>query len=281
MVKESRLEEITSLIIEAQSFAEEFLGINYPKPLSITYNKEDILYELYASQKLELGFDYFEISKYESSNKKKVYEEAKKYKQKGYDTFISEFSAYESDGIFLTPKILKDADVEMVDTVVHELLHTQLNIDISIEEAITSVTGSLATISFYEQKEGKLSQNYEKAVREDNKLKTNDNIIIQYYNLLNNIYQQDIPDKEKLNVKKRLCKEAESKIMYNCKINNASLTYHMTYSRYTDEIREVCKYSNSLKDAVKLFKSLPDKSLPDSRAWAYGLIQEFISANKE
>ncbi len=100
--------------------------------------------------------------------------------------------------------------------------------------------------------------------------------MIQYYNLLYDVYKQEISDKEKLKIKKELCKEAESKLIYEYKLNNASLTYYMTYSRYTNEVREVCKYSNSLKDAVELFKSLPN-----DRLWAYRLIQEFISANKE
>lgn len=276
MSREQRLEEVNGLIMEAQTFASESLGMYYPKPLSITPVKEHILYDLYAAPKLKLLYDYTEIEKESDPEKKWIDKIAKNYKKKGYDTLVTTLQAYESDEVFLTKKILKNTNPEIVGTVVHELLHTQLDLDRSIEESIASTVESLAVVSFYEQKEGKSSSNYEKAVIEDNLLKVNDGLIIQYYNLLYDVYKQEIPDEEKLKIKKELCKEAESKLVYHWKLNNASLTYHMTYSRYTNEIREVCKYSNSLKDAVELFKSLPN-----DRKWAHIMIQEFISANKK
>lgn len=281
MFQKQRLEEVNELIREAQTFASESLGIKYPEPLGITQAKEDVCYELYASPKLKLFFDYSEIEKDLSPNKREVYRTAKSYKRKGYDTLVTTLQAYESDGISLTKKMLKDTNLEVVCATIHEIVHSQLSLDFSMEESIASIIESLGSVSFYEQKEGKSSPNYEKAVIEDNMLRFNDNIITQYYNLLYDVYQEEIPDNEKLKIKKELCKEAESKLTYEHKINNASLTYYMTYSRYANEIREACKYSNSLKDAIELFKSLPDKSLPDSRAWAYSLIQEFISTHKE
>ncbi|MDP2906443.1 MAG: aminopeptidase [Nanoarchaeota archaeon] len=276
MFQRQRLEEVNKLISEAQTFASESLGMHYPEPLSITQAKEDVLYDLYASPKLKLFYDYSEIQKESDPSKRRVNRMAKDYKRRGYDTLMTTLQAYEGDGIFLTKKILKNTNPEIVGTVVHELLHTQLDLDRSIEESIASTVESLAVVSFYEQKEGKSSPNYEKAVIEDNLLKVNDGLIIQYYILLYDVYKQEIPDGEKLKAKKELCKEAESKLIYDYKLNNASLTYYMTYSRYTNEIREVCKYSNSLKDAVEVFKSLPH-----DRIWAYRLIREFISANKK
>lgn len=277
MKNKRRLEEVNGLIREAQAFASESLGINYPEPLGITTEKEDILYELYASPKLKLLFDYYEIEKDSNPNKRKIRRMAKDYKRKGYDTLVKNLEAYENDGIFLTKEMFKNTNLEIVGTVVHELLHTQLDLDISMEESITSAVEPLAVISFYEQKEGKLSQNYEKAAIEDSFLKADDSIIIQYYNLLYDVYGQEIPDEEKLKVKKELCEEAESKMIYDYgyKLNNASLTCHMTYSRYTNEIREVCRYSNSLKDAVSFFKTLPG-----DRQTAYHMVKDFISKNK-
>jgi len=279
MLQKQRLEEVNELIREAQTFASESLGMYYPNPLSITQAKEDILYDLYASPKLKLFYDYSEIEKESDPNKRRVHRIAKDYKRRGYDTLVTTLQAYESEGIFLTKKMLKNTNLEVVCATIHEIVHSQLSLDFSMEESIASIVESLASVSFYEQKEGKSSPDYEKAVIEDNMLRFNDNIIIQYYNLLYDVYQEEIPDDKKLKVKKELCKEAESKLTYDHKMNNASLTYYMTYARYTNEIREVCKYSDSLKDAVELFKSLPhDRTY---RTWAYSRIQEFISTHKK
>jgi len=276
MFDNPRLKEVNGLIREVQDFALESLEIYYPKPLSITTVKEHVLYDLYAAPKLKLFYDYSEIEKYSNPNKRKVKKVARGYKKKGYDTLVTNLQAYESEGIFLTKKILKDTNVEIVSSTIHELVHSQLNLDISIEESIATIIDSLGTISFYEQKEGKHSQNYERAVIDDALLRSNDTLIIQYYNLLYDAYEQEILDSKKLKIKKELCKEADSKVTYSHKMNNASLTYYMTYARYTNEVREVCKHSDSLKDAINLFKILPD-----DKSLAYTRLQEFISAHKK
>ncbi len=276
MFQKQRLEEVNELIREVQTFTSEELGMYYHNSLSITQDKEDILYDLYASPKLKLFYDYSEIEKESDPSKRRVHRIAKSYKRKGYDILIVNLQAYEGDGVFLTKKMLKDTNLGVVCATIHEIVHSQLSLDFSMEESIASIVESLGSVRFYEQKEGKSSPNYEKAVIEDSLLKVNDDLVIQYYNLLYDVYEQEISDDEKLKIKKELCKEAGSKLTYDHKMNNASLTYYMTYARYTNEIRGVCKYSNSLKDAVELFKSLPN-----DRVWAYRLIQEFISASKK
>ncbi len=150
MFQKQRLEEVTELIIAAQTFASESLGINYPEPLSITTEKKDILYELYASPKLKLFFDYSEIEKASSPNKREVYRTAESYKRKGYDISIINLQAYEDDGIFLTKKVLKNTNLEVVGAVIHEMVHTKLSLDCSMEESIASAVESLAVVSFYE-----------------------------------------------------------------------------------------------------------------------------------
>ena len=273
-MSKKRLEEVNGLIKEAQAFTAEFLGINYPKQLSITQVKEHICYELYVSPKLELLYDYFEISQELSPDKGRISRLAKKSKKEGNDVFMKELEAYENGGIFLTEQTAKFANTGIVGTIMHELLHTQLDLDISVEESIASTIESLATVRFYEQKEGKQSRNYEKAVIDDNHAIVNDHIIIQYYYMLYDVYGQEILDKEKLKIKKELCKEAEQKLTFECKLNNASLTYYMTYSRYANDIREICKYT-PLKDAVSFFKQLPK-----DRMQAYNSLKELISSYK-
>lgn len=258
---EFRLKEVTGLIREAEGFTSDFLGISY-KPLSISNSKGSVFYPLYATPALKLGEDYQEIEVCESSNKKKVRKKEKEYKKKGLDTLVARVTAYMQEDVVLTDKILEDDNVEVVNTVIHELIHTVIDIYLPLEESITSTLSSLATIKFYEITRGASSLEYEKAVKEDIKLKKSDILVVKYYNWLDFLYKTSFGVEEKLKMKEHICKEAQEALdktsdytVYD--INNASMTYYMTYSKYGKEVREVCEKSKSLEDAMNLFRTLP------------------------
>ncbi len=89
-------------------------------------------------------------------------ESATEYEQQGFDVYMRGVSAYSTLGWFRDPLVssmLRYSDVHLVDTIIHETVHTTLYIknNADFNERLAVFIGAKATEQFYLKKEGEQS----------------------------------------------------------------------------------------------------------------------------
>lgn len=170
---------------EAHEFAINDLHLKQTKSYTtfVKLNRDYVTYVVSASPKWELkhylwSYPFVGSLPYKGYfNERDAKEEADDMKAKDYDTYTRGVSAYSTLGYFDDPllsSMLGYSDADLVNTVIHETVHTTLYIKSSADfnERLAVFLGGKGTELFYLKKEGKDSPSLRqiKAENEDDKL---------------------------------------------------------------------------------------------------------------
>jgi predicted aminopeptidase len=155
------------LVLEVKKFAEEKLGLSSNRNY-LTYvalDRDSVSYVLQVAPFNELShyeWDYPIVGKMPYKgffNKDLAKEEAKKFPEDKWDTYIRGVSAYSTLGWFHDPvlsSMLKYSDHDLVNTIIHETVHANVYIKnhADFNERLAMFLGGVGMKEFYTQKEG-------------------------------------------------------------------------------------------------------------------------------
>lgn len=170
LIKSPDIDEKTKaklqLVLEAREYAKK-IGLT-PKKSFTLYSKidrDELLWVLMAAPKTSFAMVTWWFPIVGSIPYKGFFEkvdaekEAKKLKEKGNDTFIRPSAAFSTLGWFNDPLLsttLKNDDINLVDTVVHEILHNTIFINdhVDFNESLASFIGAYGAYQFFLEKYG-------------------------------------------------------------------------------------------------------------------------------
>lgn len=156
---------------EAKDFAEQHVGLKKSRNYTgfVYLDQPYVSYVVSAAEKWQLKqyvWSYPIVGQmpyrgYFRENAAK--ESATEYEQQGFDVYMRGVSAYSTLGWFRDPLVssmLRYADVHLVDTIIHETVHTTLYIknNADFNERLAVFIGTKATEQFYLKKEGEHSE---------------------------------------------------------------------------------------------------------------------------
>lgn len=168
VLKQEQLEQSTrdklTLVLEAREFAKE-IGLD-PKKSFLKYSdvgRNELLWVISASEKLEFKpYTWWfpivgEIPYKGFFDKQQAEQLTSELAQKGYDTSLRSASAFSTLGWFNDPILsttLKAKEVELVNTVLHEILHSQiwLKDQAVFNESMANFVGYVAAEAFFKSR---------------------------------------------------------------------------------------------------------------------------------
>lgn len=185
----------------------------------------------------------------------RAYQDSSELAQKGYDTDISEVSAWSTLGWFEDPvlsSMLQLSEGELADLLIHELTHTTLYVkdDVDFNENLATFVGKKGAIRFLVQKYGKSSEEFKSYLakgKDDSLFRVS---IMTATQKLNEFYEsrdfQGLPDTLKIIKKQEKIdnlllglldvtfkhRKYSAQKLKNWKVNN---TFFMWYLRYLSQ----------------------------------------------
>jgi predicted aminopeptidase len=274
------------LIKELKEFAVVELGLNDTGSYEKMFDQQNkpILWLVKASPEFSLSpyrwrfpiagsFSYLSFF-----DRKHADKEAEKLKQNGYDTWISEVSAWSTLGYFKDPilsSMLNRSEGSLANLIFHEMTHGTVFIkdDMKFNESLATFIGDTASVYYLEKKYGENSDevNTYKERFLDSEL-LNKHLLngAQKLKDLYDSYSDSMPYNDKVNMKKKLIAdlmiEASELPYYNkdrftnykdFRPNNAwfsgFLTYNDEVSTMDLEFKE--KFNSNYKEMISYYKS--------------------------
>jgi len=273
---------------------------NYSKYVDL--KRPYVTYTVTASQKWKFepylwNFPIIGKSPYKGFYKEELAkEEAEELKKADLDVSVRGVSAYSTLGWLTDPllsSMLKYSDQQLVNTIIHELVHTTLFIkdNINFNERLAVFVANKGTELFYMDKEGPNSETLKMIKDENHDDVLFSEFITQELEQLKKWYEEfdhskylPADDQEKLRqdrleliadnfnkkLKPKLKTDYYAKI-FKKKYNNADLSLHDTYMKNLDVFQAVyIKYGSNIPAFLKKCAELEDVTDPEKelQAWA-------------
>ncbi len=203
-------------------------------------------------------------------NKALADEEAESLKTQNYDTTVRGVSAFSTLGKMSDPllsSMLLYSDHDLVNTLIHELVHSTLFIkdNVDFNERLAVFVAAKGTEIFYLKKEGPESENLKKIINENEDDFLFSRFIAEEISDLKKWYEQfdhtkSLPETDKENIRqerlllikerfeKQLLPRLKSKAytrVFSRAFNNADLSMHGTYTKNLDVFEKVYKKNGS------------------------------------
>lgn len=245
---------------------------------SFSFYRDDVKerYILVSIDRFKLAKNYETLDIQTSFNKEEIESLEKKLKSEGKDTYMSIVA---SAGCALTPPFIKYSRGNLTDVIFHEWWHeNKTDLPLELNEATAMAVGLACAEDFLSKhlqyrdysffEETKTSKGYGRYSK----------VIVNYYERLSKVYNSEISDEEKLQTKEQILKEMKEKTGLN--MNNAELSFIITYCRYFNLVNKVINNYSDIKEAVKVLKETPGYSLEEGVKYLEGLLKVEVEKPK-
>lgn len=199
---DQKTKEKLKLVLEAREFSKN-IGL-IPKDSFTLYSKvetDELLWVLSATPKTSFSpvtwwFPIVGSIPYKGFfEKKDAEEEANKLKEKGNDVFFRPSAAFSTLGWFNDPLLsttLKQDEISLIDTVIHEILHNTIFIKSQVEfnESLANFIGCYGVYQFYLEKYGSENEQTIKAFNRIDRQIEFSKFIEDLVNTLNMLYAE-------------------------------------------------------------------------------------------
>lgn len=280
-----------ALAVEARDFAIRKLGLsgknNYTEFVQL--DRPYVSWVVNAAHPWELKHHEFEylvvgkmpykgfFSESEAQAEKKILE------KRGLDVHLRGVSAYSTLGWFDDPilsSMLQYKDHDLVNTIIHELVHATLYIKNSADfnERMAVFIGNLGTEMFYLEKEGPNSETFQKIKREYEDEKLFSKFISKELQSLEDFYKKLPLDQKNAEIKKQRLSEIKNRFQKEVRpyisensflafekkdFNNAYLILFKTYSQDLSLFEEAyLKLQSDLSQFLNKMRSLEKEKNP-------------------
>lgn len=280
------LEEIKAM----EDWAEERLGV--PKSDNYLIYDEDFetYHILYYCDSLKLPKTYFELYANYYESEKEALDKKKELESKGFDVYYRTAEALASDST-ISKEILETYLSRKLFVVFHENSHDLTNLPLDIDEACANIAGFYGALEYIQEKYGKASDEYKKYSALIEKVYKEDEIVIKYYDKLEQLFSSDLSEEEKLIQKDKLLEglAEEQSDFWGAEVEKSSvpgLVSDVTYSRFGPLAKKVYEKAGSTREAVKVFKTLSDKikwrmymySEDDNREYCKKYLEDYLNS---
>ncbi|MDP2906750.1 MAG: hypothetical protein Q8O03_02315, partial [Nanoarchaeota archaeon] len=203
-----------------------------------------------------LDAEYYETEE-EALNKKKELE------SQGYDVYYRTAEALANASVISKEMIESELDRKLF-VIFHENSHDLTDLPIDVDEACANIAGFFGGLAYIEEKYGKGSDEYKKYSKLIENVGKDDELIIKYYNKLEQLFNSNLSQEEKLEQKEQILEglRIEQSMLWGTLIEKNSIpgiASDMTYSRFGPLAKKVYEKAGSAKETVKVFKELSDK----------------------
>ncbi len=286
-----------SLSLEAHHFAIEYLKLKNTKSYTtyVDLERPYVTYVVRAAPKWKLQhhlwtFPFIGSVPYKGYfNESDAKDEERELQSENLDTYLRGVSAYSTLGWFDDPllsSMTKYRDHDLVNTVIHETVHTTLYIKNSADfnERLAVFIGNKGTEMFYQQKEGLNSPTLLQIKNENDDDKIFSNFISPEINDLENWYKENnnasissenseleqkridrlatIQEKFKNNILPQLKSDSYQSFSKN-KLNNAKLLIYKTYNQDLADFESLFQKANQdIPTFIELCKQFEESDNP-------------------
>lgn len=254
----NKIEEIKSI----EDWGEKKLGV----PKSDNYLSYDesfkTLHILYYCKELELPKTYFDLDAEYFEDKKEASNRQAELEANGYDVYYRTAESVANDSRISQEMLYADL-FRKVFIIFHENSHDFTDLLVDVDEACADITGFYGALDYIKEKDGENSDEYKYTAAKVEKVHEDDELIIKYYNKLEQLLSSNLSREEKLEQKKLILKQLtlERITLWGTLMEQSSipgLVSDMTYSRFGPLAKKVYEKAGSTKEAVKVFKNLSD-----------------------
>ena len=295
MLKQSDLKnqdrQKIQLILNVKSFTTEHLGLKKSDTYSsyVQLDRRYVSYNLSAAPKDVLepytwNFPIVGKLPYKGFfNKEYALREEKKLAEQGYDTYLRGVCAYSTLGYFDDPVVscmLAYHDYDLVDTIIHELLHQTVWVkgNIHFNESLANFVGERGTLAYLALQYGDSSSHtraYQDILADTRLFEA---FMLDFLNRLEQMYQREISRDEKIFFREKLTEQAKTDFMSvvsemkttryshffeRIVPNNAILLSFRRYHYDTFYFEEVlAEHGGNLRQMITSFKTLRPGEVP-------------------
>lgn len=261
----NKLEEIKLM----EHWGEERLGLQVSDNFIVYDTNFETRHVIYYSERLRLPKDYFNMPSKGFNTKEEALEMKKDLEAKGFDVFYRVMEA-SSNSPVISKMLLESKLPSRIETVLHENMHDYLHYSmnkeffpIDFDEAFACIVGELGALEYITEKYSKGSDEHKYITEDISKYSKRVDLIIEYYNKLDDLLKSDMTDEAKLEEKEKLMDELTEKRSELLgrkaeRLNNPGIAAYMTYSRYVPLVRKVYDKAGSVRELVKVSKGLAD-----------------------
>lgn len=281
--------EKLQLASKAKDFSQESLGLvsngNYSSFVALKRDAVTYVVQVAYADKLKShkwNFPFVGKVPYKGYFKKELAEkEAKKFSTHEYDTWIRGVKAYSTLGWFkdpVTSPMLTYREVDLVETIIHELVHTTIYLkdQADFNERLATFIGIEGAKIFYTEKEGRDSPTKIQIELEQKDLHLFSKFITDEISKLRSWYQDHNSEEIKetkenriLEIQERFDKKLKPHLhteifshFSKIKLNNAIL---MSYDTYVSDLSEFEDLYEKLKRDLPLFIKVVTEKLKNSK----------------
>ncbi len=257
---------------EAKEFAEQFVGLKKSRNYTgfIYLNQDYSSYVVSAAEKWQLKqyiWSYPVVGKmpyrgyFQEADAQQA---AKEYENDGYDVYLRGVSAYSTLGWFRDPivsSMLRYKDVHLVDTIIHETVHTTLYIknNADFNERLAVFIGNKGAEQFYLQREGENSPTLLALRQEGDDDKLFSKFITEELNALEDWYKNLPQEQHSEEIRAERFKKIQMKFQteilpqmktksytkfHELKLNNARLLIYRTYMQDLKDFEQLFQMVN-------------------------------------
>lgn len=246
---------------------------------SFSFYRDDIKerYVLMSIGNLKLARSYETLDIKSSFDKEEIKSLEEKLKAEGKDTY---FAVVASPGCALTPSFVNYSKNYLTEVLFHEWWHEiRGDLPLELNEATAMAVGLACSEDFLSK-----YPEYKKDLKWDEQEKTSkaysrySKMVVGYYEKLSKIYNSEMSNEEKLKAKEQILQEMEQETGH--KINNAEISFYITYCRYFNLVDKVIKHYPNLEDAIKVLKDIPYGRVEDGVKYLEDLLKVGVEKPK-
>jgi hypothetical protein len=261
------INEETALLLEELKAMEDWGEAKLGVPKSDNYLEYDesftTYHMLYYCKKLELPNTYFDLDAEYFKSEDEALNRKAELESQGYDVYYRTAEAVANGSVISKEMIESELDRKLF-VIFHENSHDLTDLLIDVDEACANIAGFFGGLEYIEEKYGKSSGEYKKYSMLIEKVDKDDELIIKYYNKLEQLFNSNLSKEEKLEQKEQLLEglRTEQSMLWGTLIEKNSIpgiVSDITYSRFGPLAKKVYEKAGSTKEAVKVFKELSDK----------------------
>ncbi|MBM3200465.1 hypothetical protein FJZ53_06005 [Candidatus Woesearchaeota archaeon] len=227
---------------------------------SFFFYRDDVKerYLLVSIDNLKLAQNYENLQVYPSFDKEEIESLEQKLKSEGKDTYIAVVA---SAGCALTPFFVNHPNSQFVGTIFHEWWHeNKRDLPLELNEAAATAVGLLLSEDFMSKHpEYKSSSLWGENAKTSISFREYSKIVVEYHDRLSKLYSSNKTDKEKLEIKEQILKEMKEKT--GIEMNNAQISFQVTYCRYFNLVGKVVKSYKTLQEGINALKDIPPLDL--------------------
>lgn len=243
---------------------------------SFSFYRDDVQerYILVSIDNLKLARNYESMQIQSSFDKEEIKSLEQKLNSEGKDTYLTVVA---SAGCSLTPSFVVYPNSRFISTIFHEWWHEiREDLPLELNEATATAVGLACAEEFLSKNpEYKKGSFWWESTQTRNRCRGYSNMVVDYYDRLSKLYSSDKPNAEKLRIKEQMLNEMEQKTGY--KMNNAELSFAITYCRYFELVSKVVDSYKNLEDAVSALKDIPPGDLESGVKY----LEDLLKVEKE